>query len=306
MKGKSWLILPVPVIVGLVTSLILRQVLAEDIPQIYFTADLIALSWILGTILSCLLLIGYLIRLYALKHTHRQVDVAFNQSAEERRRFLRRLDHELKNPLTAIQVALANLAYTTDGQSNALESVKAQTQRISKLVADLRKLAELETRELEVSQVDLTTLLEEVVSAAEDRPEAPERSMILTVPRAPWPLPEIEGDWDLLFLAVYNLLSNALKFTHSGDFIELRAFEDSRMVVIEVADTGPGIPEDEQSLVWEELYRAKATRGISGSGLGLALVRAIVLRHNGHISLRSREEEGTVITVRLPLEMKGD
>jgi len=276
MKGKSWLIIPVPVIVGLVSSLVLRQVLADNIPQLYFKADLIALSWILGTILSCLLLVGYLIRSYALKHTHRQVDVAFNQSAEERRRF------------------------------GALETVKTQTQRINQLVADLRKLAELETRELEVSQVDLTVLLEEVVSAAEDRPEAPERSLVLTVPRAPWPLTEIEGDWDLLFLAIYNLLSNALKFTHTGDTIELRAFEDSRMVVIEVADTGPGIPEDEQSLVWEELYRAKASRGISGSGRGLALVRAIVLRHNGHVSLRSREEEGTVVTVRLPLEMKGD
>jgi two-component system OmpR family sensor kinase len=125
------------------------------------------------------------------------------------------------------------------------------------------------------------------------------------VPRAPWPLPEIQGDWDLIFLAIYNLVSNALKFTHPGDTIEVRAFEDSRMVVIEVADTGPGIAEEEQKLVWEELYRAKATRGIPGSGLGLALVRAIVQRHQGRISLRSREAQGTVVSMRLPLELQG-
>jgi two-component system OmpR family sensor kinase len=305
MKGKGWLLIPVPLVLGLVTSLLLGRILAEDVPQLYLKADLIAISWLLGLVLSCVLLIAFLTRNYALRHTQNQVETAFTQSAEERRRFLRRLDHELKNPLTAIQVALANLAYAADGQSSALDSVKTQTQRISQLVADLRKLAELETRELEVSQVNLTELLEEVIAAAEDRPEASERSMVLTIPRAPWPLPEIQGDWDLIFLAIYNLVSNALKFTHPGDTIEVRAFEDSRMVVIEVADTGPGIPEDEQALVWEELYRAKATRGIPGSGLGLALVRAIVQRHNGQIILRSREAQGTVVSMRLPLELQG-
>ena len=85
-----------------------------------------------------------------------------------------------------------------------------------------------------------------------------------------------------------------------GDRIEVRALEDGAAVVVEVADTGPGIPETEVPLVWEELYRGQGARGIPGSGLGLALVRAIAERHGGQVDLRSREGQGTVFTLRLP------
>jgi two-component system OmpR family sensor kinase len=110
------------------------------------------------------------------------------------------------------------------------------------------------------------------------------------------------ADRDLLYLAVYNLLDNALKFTRPGDTVEVRAFEDGASVVIEVADTGPGIPEDELPHVWEELYRGQGARAAPGSGLGLALVRAIVELHGGQINLRSRAGQGTVFTVRLPIK----
>jgi two-component system OmpR family sensor kinase len=84
------------------------------------------------------------------------------------------------------------------------------------------------------------------------------------------------------------------------DTIELRAAEDDRAVVIEIADTGPGIPEGEIPLVWDELYRGEGTRGIPGSGLGLSLVRAIVARHGGQATIRSRPGQGTLLALRLP------
>ena len=146
----------------------------------------------------------------------------------------------------------------------------------------------------------MADLLQEVVEGIQDRPEAPQRELALTVPRAPWPLPDVQGDPDLLFLALHNLLTNALKFTQPGDRIEVRALEDGAAVVVEVADTGPGIPEAEAPLVWEELYRGQGARGVPGSGLGLALVRAIAERHGGQVALRSREGQGTVFTLRLP------
>jgi two-component system OmpR family sensor kinase len=165
----------------------------------------------------------------------------------------------------------------------------------------LRKLAELETRPLERGPVHLAELLQEALSLAREQPQAQTRHLTLTLPQAPWPLPLVSGDWDLLFLAVFNLLDNALKFTQPGDTVEVRAFEDGATVVLEVADTGPGIPKAELPHVWQELYRGQGARGIRGSGLGLALVQAIVERHGGHTSLRSRAGQGTVVTLRLPV-----
>ena len=191
---------------------------------------------------------------------------------------------------------------STGTQREALASVEAQVLRLSRLTSDLRKLAELETRSLERVSADVAELLQEAVTLAQEQPEAEARRLSLTLPQAPWPVPDILADWDLLFLATYNLLDNALKFTRPGDTVEVRAFEDGTSVAIEVADTGPGVPDDEVSRVWEELYRGQGARGIPGSGLGLALVRAIVERHGGQVKLRSRVGQGTVVTMRLPVK----
>ena len=223
-------------------------------------------------------------------------------AAEDRRRFLRRLDHELKNPLTAILAGLANLSASSgdEVEQSALGTVEAQVQRLRRLVADLRKLSDLETRPLERASVDMNELLTEVFSFAESSPNAPNRDLNLAIPQAPWPLPAVLGDRDLLFLAVYNLVDNALKFSNEGDTIEMRASEDGADVVVEVADTGPGISEEDMPYIWDELYRGSGAQVIPGSGLGLALTQAIVTRHNGQVAIRSRIGQGTVVTLRFP------
>jgi light-regulated signal transduction histidine kinase (bacteriophytochrome) len=105
------------------------------------------------------------------------------------------------------------------------------------------------------------------------------------------------GKW----LACFNLVDNALKFTPPSSEIEVRAFEVNPWVVVEVVDNGSGIPPEDLPHIFEELYRGKNARGCAGSGLGLALVRAIVARHEGDITVRSRPGQGTVFTLRLPL-----
>jgi len=230
------------------------------------------------------------------------IESVTTEAGDEKRRFLRRLDHELKNPLTAIRAGLANLAEThlDEMQRQALSSMEAQTLRLSRLSSDLRKLAELESRPLERTAVNVDELLHETFALAQDQPNAAYRELKLTLPQAPWPLPSIQGDRDLLFLAVHNLLDNAIKFTQAGSKIEMRGFEDGSSLVIEVADTGLGIPEDELAHIGEELYRARGARGIPGNGLGLALVHSIINLHGGKVTLRSREGKGTVVTLRLP------
>lgn len=221
-----------------------------------------------------------------------------------RLRFIRRLDHELKNPLSAIRAQLAYLSGKTreDSFEPVLGDILVQVERLSRLVTHLRKLAELEEQAIEYLPVDVASLLSGVVEASQAHPNYETRRVHLLLPRAPWPLPAVKGDRDLLWLAFYNIVDNALKFTPEGGLIEIRAFEDGRVVVVEVADTGPGIAENDLPYIFEELYRGANARGYEGSGLGLALVRAIVKRHGGSVSVRSRLRQGTVFTVRLPID----
>jgi two-component system OmpR family sensor kinase len=302
MRWRRLAIALVPLLAGVVIAS-LMQVPTVVNPILSVRIDLGTLAILTGVALSMLAVLGLALWEWAGRRCQQQMSGSRAEAAEERRRFLQRLDHEMKNPLTAIRAGLANVANgsTEEAQREALDSVEAQVLRLSQLTADLRKLAELETRPLERVPVDVATLLEEAVTLAQEQPEAGERHLRLVLPQAPWPVPEVSGDWDLLFLAVHNLLDNAVKFARPGDTVEVRALEDRAFVVVEVADTGPGIPREEQPRVWEELYRGQGAGGVPGSGLGLSLVQTIVERHGGTVTLRSRSGQGTVVTLRLPV-----
>ncbi len=292
----------IPLAASLLVAFLALEVATVPNPVLQARVDIGSLALIVGLLLSLLVGVGLALWEWQRHRCQQSMAEARTQAAEERRRFLQRLDHELKNPLTAIRAGLANMVNGSSSSVHraAAASMEAQVLRLSQLTADLRKLAELETRSLEPAPVDVAQLLEESMALALEQPGAETRHLRLTLPQAPWPVPDVRGDWDLLFLATYNLLDNALKFTRPGDTVEVRASDDRTHVVIEVADTGPGIPEDEVESVWDELYRGQGARGVPGSGLGLALARAIVGRHGGQIRLRSRAGQGTVVTMRLP------
>jgi two-component system OmpR family sensor kinase len=225
-------------------------------------------------------------------------------SARERHLLLSRLDHELKNPLTAMRAALANVTAGAPGPERAtgLSSIETQVLRLSRLTADLRKIADVESSPVDRRLLEVAPLLEEAVEVAGEQPAAADRVLTLDLPRAPWPLPQVSGDGDLLTLAFVNLVDNAIKFTGPGGRIEVRAREAAGRVVVEVADTGPGIGSDELPHIWEELYRGPRGRAVPGSGLGLALVRAVVERHGGSVGVESRMGQGTVVRLELPGE----
>ena len=215
---------------------------------------------------------------------------------ERHRRFLARLDHELKNPLTAIR-ATAAAAGTADPHWSLVDS---QARRLSDLVRDLRKLAELETRPLERESVDLEALIVEAVDALAARDPGAGGRIRLEITRVPWPVPAVSADLDLLSLAVDNVLGNAAKYSSAGP-IEVRLREEAGAAVIEVADSGRGIPAADLPQVFDELARATNARDVAGSGLGLTLVQTVVERHGGSVSLRSVEGSGSVVGLRIPL-----
>jgi two-component system OmpR family sensor kinase len=287
----------IPLLVGLI-GVGLRETGVLPNTILYLRADLGTLLLLLGVLVTLVWAAALLIT-GRQRAVYRAALAGYEQEqTDAHHRFIRRLDHEVKNPLTAIRAGLANLGDRDDDP--ALTAVRAQVDRLARLTGDLRKLADLETQPIEQEPVHLDQLLGDLMELAHGRPGAAARTLRLTLPTAPWPLPPVAGDSDLLFLALHNLLDNAIKFSRPGDIIEVRASEDGASVAVEVADTGPGIPADELAHVGEELYRGRAARSVDGSGLGLALAHAIAARHAGTLAVRSRAGQGTVVTLRLP------
>ena len=296
-----WLLVFVPAATGLIVALVLW---AELLPNQVLRAwtDVGTLLLTTGVLITLLAAWQVAVAVMARRRLERALAREKEHAAEAHRRFVGRLHHELKNPLTAIRIGLQmarEVSPDTQLEETAADGL-AQVERLGRLLADLRKLGELETMELEKAPVDVAQLVEEAVDLAKQQPSSAERDVFCNVQRAPWPLPSVHGDGDLLFLAVYNLLDNAFKFTSPGDRLEVRALEADAAVVVEVADTGPGVPGDELPHIFEELYRGMEARSVEGRGLGLALVKAVIERHGGTIAVRSRPGEGSVFTLRLP------
>ena len=235
----------------------------------------------------------------AVRATREEADA---RARAEHRTFVSRLDHELKNPVMAIRTA-ARVMRTGEVDDQLVGIVDGQSTRIAVLVTDLRKLADLETATISTAPVALEPLIDDVVAVVRDEITTrglPGRAVEVQLPHVPWSVPDVSGDADLLFLAVYNVLTNAVKYSAAGGSIVVRAMEGADGVTLEIADTGQGIPADEVDAVWEELQRGSNTRQVPGSGLGLPLVRTVVERHGGRVQLASREGRGTSVRLWLP------
>ena len=194
------------------------------------------------------------------------------EAREAHRTFVGRLDHELKNPLMALRVGLGEVRDPV-----LAESMRVQVDRLASLVAELRKISEIDSYPVADEPVDVA----EVVSEA-----------IETV---------VPGDRDLVFLAIYNVVSNAVKYSSPGATLEVRGMEERGHVVVDVSDTGRGIPASEVDQVWGELARSKEVRHIPGNGLGLPMVAAVLRRLGGSCELSSIQGRGTTVRMRLPL-----
>lgn len=290
-----------PLLVLAVLALLLRINAFSRSTYLLGSPDLIIILFVISLLVFLALVLAL-----------REITVRLNQQSNRRareatlaehRRFLRRLDHELKNPLTALHAGLGGLSITSldPDQHRTVSTMQTEVLRLSQLVASLRKLAELETSSLEPHPIDIRQLLDDALTLNQQDVEDNDRRFELNTSALPADLPPFIADPDLLLLAVHNLLDNAIKYTRPGDTIRLDIAHDEGDLVIRVSDTGIGIQPEDQPLVWEELYRGGDTKHIPGTGIGLALVRAIVERHNGTVDLVSQPGSGTTVSLYLPL-----
>jgi signal transduction histidine kinase len=156
--------------------------------------------------------------------------------------------------------------------------------------------AEAGVLRLEKSESDLRGITQQAVELYADVAEAKKIKLEFT----PGVAAPVFVDAVRVRQAVANLIDNAIKYTPEGGEVKLRVYLESGDVVLQVSDTGPGVPEAEQPRIWERLYRGDQSRSQSGLGLGLSLVRAIVEAHGGKTTVRNAPERGAIFELRLP------
>ena len=221
------------------------------------------------------------------------------QVIESERRFTADAAHELRTPLTVLQGRLQKALELRDPERvrTSLSKALSASYELNALVATLLDLARSDAGQHPPSeQVDLNGVAH---GAAEGlRPLFVEKGLGLRLELSPDRV-TVRGDGDMLSLAVRNLLGNALKFTPKG-CVTLRLWADGDTVILEVLDSGPGIPETALPHLFERFYQADVRHRRSGSGLGLALALSIVTWHGGQVTAANRAEGGACVGFRLP------
>jgi signal transduction histidine kinase len=218
--------------------------------------------------------------------------------------FVSLVSHELRTPLTSIRGYLELLLddeNLTDEQRRFIAVADRNSERLLEVVSDLLFLAQIEAGKIaiELGPVDLNDVVDECIESSS--PVAAAKGIELRVHAQA--LPNLRGDRARLGQMLDNLVSNALKFTPAGGKVDVRLSADADGVVLEVEDTGLGIPSEEQAQLFERFFRSSraSENAIPGTGLGLTITKAIVERHGGRIELESAENVGTTVRVHLPL-----
>ncbi len=218
------------------------------------------------------------------------------------RRFIADASHELRTPITALRtfndLLQGPAAHDAAAQQEFLQESAAQIVRLEWITANLLDLSRLDAGlvDLELGEIDLAELIHAVV--APFRLQAQEAGIALTVTVPPDGI-TLRGDRARLAMALANLLDNACKFTPRGGEIVVNVQQQPEAVELSVADTGPGLNEEDLPLLFERFYRSPAS-GKSGSGLGLAIVQSIVQAHGGTVRAANRAAGGSVFTLSLP------
>ncbi len=225
--------------------------------------------------------------------------------------FVARVSHELRTPMTSIKgyadlILLGAAGPINDQQRHFLETVKNNADRLSLLVNDLLDISRIEQGrfELDVREVNLRELIGQILTTFEGRKKNDGRTITITG-EVPDDLPIIEGDYDRLTQVFTNLVSNAYQYTPDEGSVTIRACVDGEGVRVDVADTGIGIPEQDQPHVFDRFFRGESHPLVfksSGTGLGLAIVREMVNMHYGRVWFESEEGKGTTFSVWLPLK----
>jgi signal transduction histidine kinase len=219
--------------------------------------------------------------------------------------FVSLVSHELRAPMASVVGSAHTLRQrwrelTPDQRESFLALIGSETERLAMLVSDVLDTSRIEagTFTYRFADVDLGALVRDSVagvSLAQDE--------VIVVADVHGELPSVRGDRDRLQQVLTNLLDNAVKFSPVGEEVRVNAFQQDSRVLIEVRDRGPGVPAEQQRMIFEKFGRAHTpgSPGTPGTGLGLFIARSIAEAHGGAVEVSSAPESGATFTLVLPV-----
>lgn len=221
---------------------------------------------------------------------------------EGQRRMLHDVSHELRSPLTRLQVAIGLARQQPEKLEISLTRIERECARMEKLVSELLTLSRLEAsgNVLTLDEIELGELVEHVIDDARFEAEANGRTLEFVGNASI----VIQGDTELLYRAIENVVRNAVKHTAPATTVIVEAQLDltQNEFHLSVLDHGPGVPHDELQTIFEPFFRgANTVRNSDGHGLGLAIASRVVDNHGGRIVAANREGGGLCVTISLPM-----
>ena len=236
----------------------------------------------------------------------RELAAAFDHMADTldyedkiRRDLVASVAHELRTPVAVLQAGHeALLDGVTEPTPDELGSLRDEVLRLARMVDDLQTMAAADAAVLQLARerCDLADIARSAAGSLARRFEAAEVVLDRQLAQAP-----VLADQRWLHQVITNLLGNALKFTPAGGRVTVRTRQDGASAVLEVADTGIGIPADELPRIFDRFWRGQAAAATSGSGIGLAVAAELTWAHGGTLTAASEPGQGTQLTLTLPV-----
>ena len=229
---------------------------------------------------------------------------------DDQKKFVANISHDFRSPLTSIRGYLEAMLDGTvppEMHQKYLEIVLNETQRLTKLTNGLLTLNNLNTKGmlLDLTDFDINGVIRRTAASFEGtcRQKTIAIELILT-----GDIMYVHADMEKIQQVLYNLLDNAIKFSHHDSVIKVETSLKKNKLFVSVKDTGIGIPKDDLKLIWDRFYKSDLSRGRDkkGTGLGLSIVKEIINSHSEHINVVSTEGEGSEFIFSLPLSAESE